>query len=80
MSSKRICEVSCIKGQKYIKSTDQDEEVASSEEFTICKWRWVILTILSLLILSNSMSRIACGPVAYTSATFYNTNVSNVPI
>ena len=64
----------CCDISQGIKHDDSGEEMEKRpREIHTYKTRWFILFVLSILILSNSMSRIAFGPVAYTSAAFYET-------
>ena len=69
--------------EKDIKTShDSCKEISNYSEtepevkYTPDSSRWYVLLVLSLLILSISMSRMACSPVSYTSATFYQVKVS----
>uniref|UniRef100_F6TYP3 Major facilitator superfamily (MFS) profile domain-containing protein n=1 Tax=Ciona intestinalis TaxID=7719 RepID=F6TYP3_CIOIN len=62
-----------------IKETAPDEECQSSKSrIRTYTRRWLVLVALSVLVFTNSMSRLAFGPVAYTAASFYETEVGTI--
>lgn len=54
---------------------EQTDPETPLTEIRVYRRRWIFVASLSILIFSNSMSRLAFGPVAYTSALFYEREV-----